>query len=222
ADEESLRRALGAPPLHVVHTGAFLIARNELTFGEWLEGLSRLGPAELARLTPGATSESGSISIRRSRLGSWSMIFDNGSVPPYRSGSDGLIRYRGRTRNSEQRWKRFPVLAVSPDEVVEYAKLTKSNLRLCSEHEWERAARGADGRAYAGGDLPPSPLAANFDLSYGRITEAYGPDEVGLGEAAESPFGLNDAQANALEIVLSSRPDGQFVEKGGAWYLDAN
>ncbi len=221
AEDESLRLALDAPPLHRVHTGAYLIARDEFTFGEWLKVLERLPVSLAAKLIPRAASDAGRIAINRSSSSSWSMLFANGGEP-YRSGADGRIRYRGRTRNAEQEWSRFPVLAISPGDAIELASASGLPLRLCSEYEWERAARGADGRSFATGNAPPSPGSSNFDLTYGRITEAYGPDEVGLHPESASPFGLNDVQGNALEIVESGRPGGRTVEKGGAWYLDVS
>jgi formylglycine-generating enzyme required for sulfatase activity len=220
-DDESLRLALDAPPLHPVRTPSFLVARNEFTFGEWLEGISKLPPHLAAKLVPGLTSLSGSIAVQRSRGNGWSIVFNNGSPPEYRSGPSDRLVYRARSRNVEQRWTRFPVLAVSPSNVLEFAAATGRGLRLCSENEWERAARGADGRTYSTGGAPPAPDEANFDLTYGRRSDAYGPDEVGRYPESDSPFDLHDVQGNALEIVSSARSGGP-VEKGGAWYVDAN
>ena len=220
ADEESLRLALDAPPLHPVYTPGFLVAQNEFTFGEWLKGISRLPSRVAAKLLPGSTSMSGSLSIQPSRANGWSVVFNNGSPPAYRSGANGRLSYRGRSRNADQRWTQFPVLAVSPANVLEFAAASGAALRLCSENEWERAARGADGRSYSNGNVPPKPDEANFDVTYGRRSDAYGPDEVGH-YAAEGPFDLHDLEGNALEIVRSARPGGP-VEKGGAWYVDAN
>jgi formylglycine-generating enzyme required for sulfatase activity len=115
----------------------------------------------------------------------------------------------------------LPVIAVSPANAVEFAAATGGRLRLCTEQEWERAARGADGRAYSTGNAPPAPEEANFDLTYGRNSDAYGPDEVGRYPESDSAFDLHDVAGNALEMVRSARP-GSPIEKGGAWYVDAN
>ena len=129
--------------------------------------------------------------------------------------------YRGRSRNAEQRWELLPVLAVSPANAVEFATAAGTGLRLCTEHEWERAARGVDGRTYSTGNAPPGPDEANFDWTYGRNSDAYGPDEVGRHLGSESPFDLHDVEGNVLEIVRSARPGGP-IEKGGSWYFDVN
>jgi formylglycine-generating enzyme required for sulfatase activity len=219
-DEESLRLALDAPPLHPVHTAAFFIAQNEFTLGEWLRGIGRLPTNVGSRLTPGARSSSGSFSVQHSSRNGWNIIFNNGARE-YRSGKNGLLIYRGRSRNAEQRWELLPVLAVSPANAVEFAAATGKGLRLCTEHEWERAARGADGRTYSTGNAPPGPNEANFDLTYGRISDAYGPDEVGRHPESDSPFDLHDVDGNVLEHVRSARRGGP-IEKGGGWYFDVN
>jgi hypothetical protein len=44
---------------------------------------------------------------------------------------------------------------------------------------------------------------------------------VGAYPQSDSPFDLHDLEGNALEMVRSARPGGP-IEKGGAWYFDAN
>jgi formylglycine-generating enzyme required for sulfatase activity len=221
ADDESLRLALDAPPLHEVHAGGYLVAQDEFTFGEWLAAIEAL-PANLAtKLTPGTASDFGSVSVHRTGRSGWELAFSNGTQL-YRSGPNNSLTYRGRSRNITQNWMRFPVLGVSPANVLGFAATGATPLRLCSEHEWERAARGADGRSYAGGNSPPKPTEADFDLSYGRVSEAFGPDEVGRYPDSDSPFDIHDVQGNAFEIVGSARPGVRAIEKGGAWYADAS
>jgi eukaryotic-like serine/threonine-protein kinase len=221
ADEESLRMALDAPPLHEVYTDAYLIAKDEFTFGEWLSDIERLPSSRAAKLIPGTSSEFGRLSVKRRGQGLWAFEFNNGAAL-YLAGPNGIVHYQGRTRNSSQAWMRFPALAISPTNVIDFATSNGSRMRLCTEQEWERAARGADGRSYASGDSPPPPDAENYDRTYGRVSDAFGPDEVGRHSGDDSPFGLRDVGGNALEIVGSGRPGVRAAEKGGAWYSDAN
>jgi formylglycine-generating enzyme required for sulfatase activity len=87
--------------------------------------------------------------------------------------------------------------------------------RLCSEVEWERAARGADGRAYPAGH-PLEPDDSNLDRTYGP--GLMGPDEVGSHPGSRSPFGLDDMSGNAYEWTVSER--GGYIARSGSYQHD--
>jgi formylglycine-generating enzyme required for sulfatase activity len=58
------------------------------------------------------------------------------------------------------------------------------------------------------------------DVTYGRNSVAFGPDEVGSHPESDSPFGIHDLPGNALEVVASRRPDEAASGRGGSWYFD--
>jgi formylglycine-generating enzyme required for sulfatase activity len=91
--------------------------------------------------------------------------------------------------------------------------------RLCRETEWERAARGADGREFPHGALL-APDDANFDETYDKRPDAMGPDEVGSHPASRSPFGVDDMAGNAVEWTTSSLVPGDYVVRGGSYFHD--
>jgi len=201
---EDFRRAAGAAPLHPLRTGAYWIQKNEVTFGDWIEFVESQPAAKRARLLPATDEQNGLIALA-SRGGHWDFTFQPSSLR-YRVAVGTPLRYPERTALATQDWTRFPVSGVTPSEIAQFADWLSVrrgiHARLCRESEWERAARGADGRSFALGERV-DPQQANYDRTYGRRPGGFGPDAVGSHPASVSPFGLNDMQGNAREVVLS-------------------
>ncbi|MCA9796270.1 MAG: SUMF1/EgtB/PvdO family nonheme iron enzyme, partial [Candidatus Eremiobacteraeota bacterium] len=103
-----------------------------------------------------------------------------------------------------------PAVNVSFHDARAYARWAGG--RLASEEEWEKAARGTDGRLYPWGNQW-CPENCNND-SYGT-TPVSAFERVGN----VSPFGAVDMVGNVLEWVDSGTPrrPGAVLLKGGAW-----
>jgi eukaryotic-like serine/threonine-protein kinase len=224
ADEEARRAFFNTVPLHPVETEGYLIARYETTYGEWLTYLRALPPAERALRTPPRVGGFASAVDLRELPGDIFQLTLKPTSKAYEAREGEMIRYEGRQRRAAQDWRRFPVSGVSLEDADAYAAWLSSTgrvpgARLCSEAEWERAARGADAREFPHGDRL-EPDDANIDVTYGKQSIAFGPDEVGAHPASRSPFGLEDTCGNVFEWTTSSLAPDESVLRGGSYYFD--
>ncbi len=223
ADSSEARRGfLNAPPLHEVSTGGYFIGRREITFAEWIEFLEDLSPEDRRRLSPSATNTPSSIALTEIGPRRWRLELAPTESRTYVVETGQRLRYERRAKRAEQDWTKLPVAGVSYEDMLEYtAWLDRTGripgARLCNEYEWERAARGADGRTFPGG-ATMAPDDANIDVTYGGVEVALGPDEVGSHPGSRSPIGADDMAGNVWEWTRSVQTPEARIARGGSWY----
>jgi len=106
-----------------------------------------------------------------------------------------------------------PVVQVSWHDAATYAEW--AGVRLLTEQEWEKAARGIDGRAHPWGDREPTPDLCNFGGNEGGTTSVgnYSPQ-------GDSPYGCTEMAGNVWEWTASDYGDWGKVMCGGSWNYD--
>jgi formylglycine-generating enzyme required for sulfatase activity len=182
----------------------FLIARYSVTAGEYLEFLNDRTFRSPLQVSP---------HVNRGED-------DLGWVQQTHQGSDQL-RLVG-VRPDE------PVMGVSCEDARVYAEWythrhggTKWTFGLPSEDQWEKAARGADGRTYPWGDVFDSAFAATNESRALALQDRPFPsilEETGLFPADESPYGVRDMAGVMGNFTRTLSGDGSYViHKGGSW-----
>lgn len=90
----------------------------------------------------------------------------------------------------------FPVVCVDWKDAFDYCQW--AGMRLPSEAEWEKAARGPQGQRFAWGNESPHCDKTSFSGCKG---EAWGLKPVGSKPAGRSPYGVFDMTGNVWEWV---------------------
>lgn len=232
--DEQLREFFVAVPVHKVAVETFLIARHETTFRDWLRFLAAVckvpGCADQPDLIP--KGEFDVISLKLDWVPTTPVATDVpvGGAPP----AEGLGRWRYTHKTSPgpaivalegqlieqpgarahgKDWRDFPVGGIGPTAVLAYLRWLRTSgnvpgARLCTDREWERAARGADMRTFPHGDQL-LPGEANFNPPHGDGTSDHSPSVVGSYEASVSPFGVYDMAGNVWEFSRSIYDEGK-------------
>jgi iron(II)-dependent oxidoreductase len=207
-------------PQHTVYLDAYYIDKYEVTNAQYKKFIDETGhsvPTESREAVKNILREvfqsTGQLDVPDSYINAVMdtcepYIWKNGTYPPNKAD--------------------HPVLLVSWDDANAYCQW--AGKRLPTEAEWEKAARGKDGRTYPWGE-EIDPTRLNYDEHAGGTTK------VGSYPLGVSPFGVYDMAGNVWEWVADwydkdyyrysprKNPKGpksgtSHVLRGGSWKFD--
>lgn len=181
-----------------VHVGAFVISERPVTFAEYL--------AFLEDVVRGGEDVSAHVPV-------------NASGAPYWRWNGELFVPVADFKLKRETFLALPAFGISLASAEAYAAWrllkTGATFRLPREDEWEKAARGCDGRGYPWGD--------HFDASFCKMYQsrpgAPSPEPSGSFPADMSPYGVRDMAGGIAEWVAPAgrQTAGVDVARGGAW-----
>ena len=206
-------------PQHSVYLDAFRIDRTEVTNASFAQFIQATGYQTEAQKKGWSNVYS---------FYSWHMI--RGADWNHPEGPESNLQSR----------QNYPVIQVSWDDAAAYCQW--AGKRLPTEAEWEKAARGTDGRIYPWGNQLPAANLINFaDVNTGYSWYAKGINDgyeftapVGSYPDGVSPYGAMDMAGNVWEWVAdwynssyyqnspAANPPGPStgdwrVLRGGSW-----
>jgi serine/threonine-protein kinase len=198
------KEALNAGPRETRHLDDFLIASTSVTNEEYLAFLNAMAkdsPHLAEGHVPRNKAEGGYL---------WPASPDGSYALPKHDADGNFVHPRA------------PVMGVSHVDAQAYAAWRAEQegrpYRLPSEEEWEKAARGADGRFF--------PWGNGFDPTFCKMANSRpgrpAPEPVGSFPVDVSVFGMKDGAGAIREWTDSFYDDNHEtrVLRGGAWYFN--
>lgn len=204
-------------PLRERHLGAFWIAPFPVTFREYatfLEAMYQDNPQKALALRP--------------RVGTH-FFLDHDEDDGFTLQLSFMLPSGHRTWDA---WE-LPVFGVNWQDAQQYCawrgQKEQRRVTLPTELQWEKAARGTDGRAYPWGNH----FASCFcKVAHSRAPEDFSPEPVGTFSEDRSPYGVYDMMGGVSEWTSGRKPSNRspvtsdselwIPTKGGHWQSKVN
>jgi len=194
--------SFGSMPRKVVEVADFAIAKTPVTMADYLSFINELVQEDplLARFrSPRESADADSY---------------------FRMEHDGTFSIPEVTREGDQVTPELPVFGISWEDAMAYCvwRSSKDGLsyRLPTEAEWEKAARGVDGRLFPWGDHPDAGFCGCSEARPGRPV----PFPVGtFAETDRSPYGVVDMAGGVSDWCSGWVDDEEKLRpvRGGSW-----
>ncbi len=188
-----------------VEVSSFYISRLPVSCGEYCEFLNMLSREEAQHRVP-----------RRQDGTRW-------ATPCWWRDNDGRYFVPRRDRDGQHWHKDLAVTCVSWDDAQAFARWKSTQdgaaVRLPTENEWEKAARGVDGRFF--------PWGNHFDPAFCKMSESRPgvsqPEVIGTFPLDESPYGVRDMAGGMSEWANGFFDDQNLLMtvRGGGWNRSA-
>jgi serine/threonine-protein kinase len=197
-------------PQHAVYLDAYWVDQTEVTNAMFAKFVKETGYRTTAEKEGTGYAYTGN---------EWGLV--NGADWLHPSGPDSDLTGKDQ----------HPVVQVSWEDAVAYCHW--AGRQLPTEAQWEKAARGTDGRLFPWGNQSPSANLLNFDWHMGDTTR------VGQYSSGASPYGVLDMAGNVWEWTADWYGDDYYssqttwrnptgltggndrVVRGGSWNYDA-
>ncbi|RME88860.1 MAG: hypothetical protein D6770_06025 [Anaerolineae bacterium] len=208
AGEERINPRDGAAVIYIP-AGPFTMGLDE----EQVEALTRIHPSctqdRFAASTPAHQEQTGGFWIHKTEVTNlmYRRCVGEGDCPPSAAVNTPLYKHY----YTDPQYQDYPVVFVGWLAAQNYCVWAGG--RLPTEQEWEKAARGTDGRLFPWGDEPPSPELANVARFVGDTVI------VGTYPLGASPYGVLDMAGNVREWMQDSFTTG--ITRGGAYGVEA-
>jgi serine/threonine-protein kinase len=182
----------------------FAIGEFPVTLGEYLAFLDDLSEEEREQRIPREKKATQADVVRVD--GEWAL-------------SDYAVEGQQARQRVADRWRDLPVNAISYLDAVAYcawlSEKTGQTYRLPTSIEWDKAARGVDGRAF--------PMATRIEPSFAKLRESRPetsqPEPVGAFPLDESPYGVRDSVGGVQEWTSTKLTADQMIARGGSWTI---